>query len=84
MEDATRSIRVRPLLVVLAIAAVAATIWAATALAAGGSSGSNGSGGTSDPAAAYVQDDGDAQAPDNCPDRDDGSGSGDSGASAET
>jgi hypothetical protein len=74
MENTIRTGRLRSLVAVLALVLMAAAIWAATALAAGGSSSSSGSTSSDDPAATATQNEGEAPAAGDCPERDDGEG----------
>ncbi len=76
MEHATRNVRPRALIGVVALALVVAAIWAATALAgSSSSSASSDSGASEDPVAAYIQNEGEgnAQSGGDCPEREDGS-----------
>ena len=63
MEEKTRALNVRPLLVALAVMAAAASIWAATALAGGGSSTSSEPAANSYPTTVYVQTEDDGRRP---------------------
>jgi hypothetical protein len=75
MEERTRTLDLRPLLVVAAVVVGVLTLWASGAFAAGGSEGGS-TGGTPSP---FVQDDGQAPDRDDCPkDRGGGAPQGDS------
>ena len=83
MEEKTRALNVRPLLVALAVMAAAASIWAATALAGGGSSTSSEPAADGYPTTVYVQTEDDtAPARGDCPE--DGGGSGGEDGSGES
>jgi hypothetical protein len=70
MENTTRSVGVRQLIGALALVLVAAAIWAATALAAGGSSSSGSSTSGDDSTAVLTQNESEAPAAGDCPERD--------------
>jgi hypothetical protein len=76
MENTTRSIGLRPLIGLLALVLVAAAFWAATALAAGASSSSSGSSSGDDSTAVQTQNDSEAPAAGDCPERDGGTDDG--------
>jgi hypothetical protein len=81
MEEKTRQLDSRLLLVALAAAFAAVSIWAATALAAGGPSSSSAPATSNEPVAAYVhKDNGNAATSSNCPDE--GGRAGASGSSS--
>jgi hypothetical protein len=63
MEEQTRTLDLRPLLVVAAVVAGVLTLWASGAFAAGGSS----EGGSTGGAPSFAQDDGQAPSREDCP-----------------